>query len=82
MEHEIFQGTVKRYQKNVALTSFAKIDGQSINDNKEKLNEIFERCCGFLIGHSNPTEIDNSPTIIGLKAGFAKFKNIRKIFTS
>src|SRR5690606_9438916 len=29
VEHEIFQGTVKRYQKNVALTSFAKVDGQS-----------------------------------------------------
>lgn len=80
VEHEVFQGTVKRYQKNVALTSFAKVDGQSINNHKEKLNEIFERCCGFLVGHSNPTEIDNSPTMIGLKADFTEFKEIRKVF--
>ncbi len=80
VEHEVFQGTVKRYQKNVALTSFAKVDGQSINNHKEKLNEIFERCCGFLVGHSNPTEIDNSPTMIGLKADFTEFKDIRKVF--
>lgn len=80
VEHEVFQGTVKRYQKNVALTLFAKVNGQSINDHKDKLNEIFERCCGFLIGHSNPEEIDNSPTIVGFTSDFTEFKDIRKIF--
>lgn len=82
VEHEIFQGTVKRYQKNVALTSFAKVKGQSINDHKDKINEIFERCCGFLIGHSNPGEIDNSPTLVGFESDYKEFTNIRKIFTS
>lgn len=80
VEHEIFQGTVKRYQKNVALTSFVKVDGGKIDSTKEKLNEIFERCCGYIKGHSNPTEIHNDPTINELKKDFEEFKNIRNQF--
>lgn len=80
VETEIFQGTIKRYQKNVALTSFMKINGEKINTNKEKLNEIFERCCGFIKGHSNPEEIHNDPTMNDLKADFEDFKIIRNEF--
>lgn len=80
VEHEIFQGTVKRYQKNIALTSFVKVDGALLDTHKDKLNEIFERCCGFIKGHSNPIEIHNDPTIAGLKIDFEEFKKIRNEF--
>ncbi len=80
VEHEIFQGTVKRYQKNVALTSFVKVDGASLDIHKDKLNEIFERCCAFIKGHSNPTEIHNDPTVAGLKLDFEEFNQIRSHF--
>jgi len=80
VEHEIFQGTVKRYQKNVALMSFIKVDGGKIDTYKEKINEIFERCCGYIKGHSNPIEIHNNPTINNLKNDFNEFINIRKQF--
>jgi hypothetical protein len=80
VEHEIFQGTVKRYQKNIALTSFVKVDGNILNTHKDKLNEIFERCCGYIKGHSNPAPIHNDPTIIELKADFDEFKKIRDAF--
>jgi recombinational DNA repair ATPase RecF len=80
VEHEIFQGTVKRYQKNIALTSFVKVDGTILNTHKDKLNEIFERCCGYIKGHSNPTEIHNDPTIAELKTDFNQFKIIRDAF--
>jgi len=82
VEYEIFQGTVKRYQKNIALTQFVKVDGVLVNSHKDKLNEIFERCCGFIKGHSNPTEIHNDPTIAELKIDFKDFNNIRKDFVS
>jgi len=82
VEHEIFQGTVKRYQKNVALTSFIKVDGVLLNTHKDKLNEVFERCCGFIKGHSNPTEIHNDPTIDGLKQDFQEFNQIRSHFVN
>jgi len=80
VEHEIFQGTVKRYQKNIALTSFVKVDGNILNTHKDKLNEIFERCCGYIKGHSNPTEIHNDPTMAELKSDFDEFKKIRDEF--
>ena len=80
VEYEIFQGTVKRYQKNIALTSFIKVDGTTLNIHKDKLNEIFERCCGYIKGHSNPTPIHNDPTILELKSDFDEFKTIRAAF--
>lgn len=82
VEHEIFQGTIKRYQKNVALTSFIKVDGSFLDTHKVKLNELFERCCGFIKGHSNPTEIHNDPTVGGLKLDFDEFANIRSQFVN
>ncbi|OAV72128.1 hypothetical protein Barb4_00156 [Bacteroidales bacterium Barb4] len=80
VEHEIFQSTVKRYQKNIALTQFVKVDGSSVDTHKDKLNEIFERCCGYIKGHSNPIEIYNEPSITGLKVDFGDFKTIRAAF--
>ena len=80
VEHEIFQGTVKRYQKNIALTQFVKVDGNLVNTHKDKLNEIFERSCGYIKGHSNPTAIYNDPTIAELKTDFDDFKIIRDGF--
>lgn len=80
VEHEIFQGTIKRYQKNVALTNFLKIKGDELNTHKGKLNEVFERCCGYIKGHSNPIEIHNDPTMIELKSDFEEFKSIRAVF--
>lgn len=82
VEYEIFQGTVKRYQKNIALTSFVKVDGASLDIHKDKLNEIFERCCGFIKGHSNPTEIHNDPTVAELKLDFEEFNRIRSQFVN
>jgi len=80
VEHEIFQGTIKRYQKNIALTQFVKVDGALVNMHKDKLNEIFERSCGFIKGHSNPTEIHNDPTMAELKVDFEEYKKIRDAF--
>jgi energy-coupling factor transporter ATP-binding protein EcfA2 len=80
VEYEIFQGTVKRYQKNIALTSFVKVDGSLLDAHKVKLNEIFERCCSFIKGHSNPIEIHNDPTVDELKQDFAEFNQIRSQF--
>jgi hypothetical protein len=80
VEHEIFKGTVKRYQKNIALSKFAEVDGLLLNEHKEKLNELFERSSGFIKGHSNPTPVQNTPTLNGLKADFEIFKIIRLAF--
>jgi energy-coupling factor transporter ATP-binding protein EcfA2 len=80
VEHEIFQGTVKRYQKNIALTNFSKISGAEIDKCKASLNDIFEKCCGYITGHSNPTEVVSTPDITQLKNDFEAYKKIREVF--
>jgi energy-coupling factor transporter ATP-binding protein EcfA2 len=80
VEKEIFKETVKRYQKNIALGAFVKVNGELINAHKDKLNEIFERSSGYIKGHSNPTEIHNEPTIAELKTDFNDFNIIRSLF--
>lgn len=82
VEKEIFLGTVKRYQKNIVLGAFVKVNGDLINTHKDKLNELFERCSGYIKGHSNPTEIHNDPTLAELKNDFEDFKKIRAFFAN
>lgn len=80
VEQIIFQNTIKRYQKNVALSQFVKVEGSLIDKHKDKLNEIFERSCGFIKGHSNPSEVQNDPKLIDLKNDFDEFNKIKDDF--
>jgi len=80
VEHEIFKGTVKRYQKNISLTNFIKVDAEKISKHKETLNEIFDRSCGFIGAHSDPEIVHNDPTIEDLKTDFDEFQKIRSEF--
>ncbi|MBK8464967.1 MAG: AAA family ATPase [Chloracidobacterium sp.] len=80
VEHEVLHGTVKRYQKNVALTQFAKLDGDKIKLHRDKLNELFERCCSFTEAHSKAEGIANDPSLAEFKVDFEEFKKIRDAF--
>jgi energy-coupling factor transporter ATP-binding protein EcfA2 len=80
VEHEILLGTVKRYQKNIALTNFSKLSGANIDNCKIILNELFETCCASIFAHSNPTEIKNTSTMKQLITDFEEYKKIRDIF--
>jgi len=80
VEYEILQGAVKRYQKNIALTNFCKISGVDIDNYKESLNILFEKCCGYISAHSNPTEVVSTPNMILLRNDFEEYEKIRKVF--
>lgn len=80
IEHEVFNGTVQRYQKHISLGRFINVKSDIISSHKETLNDIYERCCGFIGAHSNPEVVYNDPTLDDLKADFDEFKNIRKMF--
>lgn len=80
VEHEIFEGAVKRYQKNIALTLFAKVNGAQVDTHKGSLNEIFERCSIYTKAHSNPGEIYSDPTMAELRTDFDEFRRIRTFF--
>lgn len=77
IEHEIFNGTVQRYQKHISLGKFIKVNSDLIGKYKDALNDIYDRCCGFIGAHSNPEIVYNDPTIEDLKADFEDFQKIR-----
>lgn len=80
IEYEIFKGTVQRYQKHISLGRFIKINTDGLSKHKEALNNLYERCCGYINAHSNPEQVYNDPTIEDLKADFDEFKKIRSEF--
>lgn len=81
IEHEIFKGTVQRYQKHISLGKFIQVNSDGISKHKDSLNDIYERCCGFIGAHSKPEQVYNDPTIEDLKADFDDLKKIRAEFT-
>lgn len=80
VEDDLFRRTIKRYRKGVAFPSLLRVDGGKIDANKGKLNDIYEKCCVSINGHSSPEEIPTSPTIAELKTDFEEFKRIRSQF--
>ncbi len=82
VEDDLFKRTVKRYKKGVAFPSLLRIEGSKIDTNKGKVNDIYEKCCVSIDGHSSPEEIHATPTIAELKLDYEEFKKVRRIFTS
>jgi energy-coupling factor transporter ATP-binding protein EcfA2 len=82
VEDDLLKKTVKRYKKGVAFPSLLRIEGNKIDTNKGKVNDIYEKCCVSIDGHSSPEEIHTTPTITELKVDYEEFKKVRKIFTS
>ncbi len=80
IELHIFRGTVKRYQKNIALTNFLKIDGELINNNKAMINSVFERCCEYINAHTNPDAITTKASLDQLQIDFDIFQSIHNKF--
>jgi recombinational DNA repair ATPase RecF len=80
IEHDIFRGTVQRYQKMISLKQFVQVNGDGLEKHKNNLNDMYERCCGFINAHSNPEQVYNDPTIEDLKADFEAFKKIKSEF--
>lgn len=81
VEDDLFRRTIKRYKKGVAFPSLLRVDGGKIDTYKGQLNDIYEKCCVSIDGHSSPEEIHTTPTIEELKTDFDEFKKIRSQFT-
>lgn len=81
VEDDLFKRTIKRYKKGVAFPSLLRVDGGKIDAHKGRLNDIYEKCCVSIDGHSSPEEIHTTPTIDELKMDFEEFKQIRSQFT-
>jgi septal ring factor EnvC (AmiA/AmiB activator) len=81
VENDILKSTVKRYRKNVALTSFERINGELIDKHKEKLYSIFERCSAYTDAHSNITQEGQEPSLEELKIDLDAITAIKKVFS-
>lgn len=82
VEESILQNIIKRYGKGVAFPKLMRIDGTKLDIHKENLNNIYEKCCVSIEGHSSPLEIHTTPTLSELKNDFDEFKNVRSHFTN
>ncbi|MFC1882287.1 hypothetical protein ACFL2S_12415 [Thermodesulfobacteriota bacterium] len=80
VEKEMFNETVKRYRKNVALMRLETVNGALIDKHKEKLNDIYERCCEYIDAHSSPDGLSQDPTLYELEMDFNEVCNIRGEF--
>ena len=80
VEKEMFQNTIKRYRKNVALTCLERVNGSLIDKYKERLNDIFEKCCEYIEAHSSPDGLSVQPTLSELKIDFDEVSQIRSNF--
>lgn len=80
VEKHILCDTVKRYRRNVALTSFERINVEKLEKHRERLSAIFSRCCSFIDGHTNPDEIPDKPDLDSLKIDFDEVLNIFEDF--
>ncbi len=80
VEKEMFRDTVKRYRKNVALMRLESVNGALIDKHKEKLNDIYDRCCGYIEPHSSPDGLPQNPTLVELEMDFKEICEIRSDF--
>ncbi|HEY2347569.1 MAG TPA: hypothetical protein VGH64_01075, partial [Puia sp.] len=80
VEESVFKNVVKRYRKGVAFPALLRIDCAKIEEHRESLNDIYEKCCVSIAGHSSPAEIHVSPTLAELRVDFDMFKKLRTIF--
>ncbi|NQU08054.1 MAG: AAA family ATPase, partial [Candidatus Abyssubacteria bacterium] len=80
VEKEMFNETVKRYRKNVALMRLETVNGALIDKHKEKVNDIYERCCGYIEPHSSPDGLPQNPTLVELEMDFKEICEIRSDF--
>jgi recombinational DNA repair ATPase RecF len=80
VEDDVLQKTIKRYKRGVAVPALLRIDGNTLDTNKLKLNDIYEKCCVSIDGHSDPMELPRTPTLAELRIDYDAFKKIRKLF--
>ncbi|HUB62833.1 MAG TPA: AAA family ATPase, partial [Puia sp.] len=80
VEREVLKRTIVRYAKGVAFPALLRIRGDILDAHKGALNDIYEKCCVAINGHSSPSVIQTTPTINELKADLDSFLKIRAHF--
>jgi hypothetical protein len=80
VEEKILCHVIRRYRKGLAFPALLRIDGVKLNDCKIALNDIYEKCCVSIDGHSSPAELHNEPNLTELQQDYDSFLEIHKQF--
>ncbi|HEY4288698.1 MAG TPA: hypothetical protein VGN00_16450 [Puia sp.] len=80
VEQDILAKTIVRHGSGVAFPGLMRIQGEKLNEHKGSLNDIYEKCCKSIDGHSSSPVVHTTPTINELKADLESFLKIRKYF--
>jgi ABC-type lipoprotein export system ATPase subunit len=80
VEHDILQKTIIRYRKGVAFPSLLRVKGAKIDEHKGRLNDLYEKCCVSIDGHSSPSEVHTTPSMGELKIDLSTFMQLRQNF--
>jgi energy-coupling factor transporter ATP-binding protein EcfA2 len=59
VEEGFFKDLIKRYEPNIQFSAIEKINPEFINE-LDNVAELFAKSCRWMIGHSQPTETQNS----------------------
>ncbi len=59
VEEGFFKDLIKRYEPNIRFTVIKKINADFIGE-LDAVAELFEKACRWMLGHSQPTETQNS----------------------
>jgi hypothetical protein len=80
VETELLQGVTQRYQPNVMMTRLVNIKADRLQAATAIIMPVFEDCCRFMSGHSQPLETLNvRPTLDDLKAAW---KTVQEALTA
>ncbi|MEK3738776.1 AAA family ATPase [Paenibacillus sp. FSL R5-0636] len=59
VEEGFFKDLIKRYEPNIRFTVINKINTEFV-DELEAVSSLFDKACRWMLGHSQPTETQNS----------------------
>jgi recombinational DNA repair ATPase RecF len=80
VEQDILAKTIVRHGSGVAFPGLVRIQGEKLDEHKGSLNDIYEKCCKSIDGHSSSPVVHTTPTINELKADLDAFLKIRTHF--
>ena len=80
VEQDILAKTIVRHGSGIAFPGLVRIQGEKLDEHKGSLNDIYEKCCKSIDGHSSSPVVHTTPTINELKSDLESFLKIRKHF--
>ena len=83
VEQNLLQKVVQSYRRNVMVGNLKAINFADLPGAAVELNEVFEKACGIIASHKQPSEVLSfRPTVQGLEADWNRLVSIHSRFKS